>query len=212
MLRGGLGRDGAQGWGRGGVNAREVGREGPNVSSRIAGLHVLWCAHGAPPRCYCRFDVNPCIAFPMDRTQWQCVSRGRVRRPARGPATRQHYWQKAAQAARQRVSAVAACQYLAFTSPYYGRCSPTHLQGDGSVITVEPGLIGGEVNRILAAHQKKNKLPIQYKIGPDPSSIDRWGQRGKGTGEGRDTGPGSAAKGRPKGVGCSGTRWGGAPD
>ena len=52
--------------------------------------------------------------------------------------------------------------------------SPTLLsQGDGSLITVEPGLIGGEVNRILAAHQKKHKLPVQYKIGPDPSSIDR---------------------------------------
>jgi hypothetical protein len=48
------------------------------------------------------------------------------------------------------------------------------VQGDGSMVTVEPGLIGGEVNRILAAHQKKNKLPIQYKIGPDPSSIDRY--------------------------------------
>jgi len=45
-------------------------------------------------------------------------------------------------------------------------------QGDGSLITVEPGLIGGEVNRILANHAKVNKLPIQYKIGPDPSSID----------------------------------------
>ncbi len=45
-------------------------------------------------------------------------------------------------------------------------------QGDGSSITVEPGLIGGEVNRILANHAKVNKLPIQYKIGPDPSSID----------------------------------------
>lgn len=40
------------------------------------------------------------------------------------------------------------------------------------MITVEPGLIGGEVNRILAAYQKKHKLPVQYKIGPDPSSID----------------------------------------
>ncbi|KXZ46746.1 hypothetical protein GPECTOR_41g711 [Gonium pectorale] len=46
------------------------------------------------------------------------------------------------------------------------------VHGDGSSITVEPGLIGGEVNRILAAHAKKNKLPITYKIGPDPSSID----------------------------------------
>ncbi|GIL81459.1 hypothetical protein Vretimale_972 [Volvox reticuliferus] len=46
------------------------------------------------------------------------------------------------------------------------------VHGDGSSITVEPGLIGGEVNRILAAYQKKHKLPIQYKIGPDPSSID----------------------------------------
>jgi len=46
------------------------------------------------------------------------------------------------------------------------------MQGDGSSITVEPGLIGGEVNRILANHKTKNKLSVQYKIGPDPSSID----------------------------------------
>jgi D-lactate dehydrogenase len=46
------------------------------------------------------------------------------------------------------------------------------LQGDGSSITVEPGLIGGEVNRILAHHHKKHKTAVQYKIGPDPSSID----------------------------------------
>ncbi len=46
------------------------------------------------------------------------------------------------------------------------------LQGDGSQITVEPGLIGGEVNRILARHKAKHNHPIQYKIGPDPSSID----------------------------------------
>lgn len=45
-------------------------------------------------------------------------------------------------------------------------------QGDGSSITVEPGLILGEVNRLLAAYAKKNQLPIQYKLGPDPSSID----------------------------------------
>lgn len=37
---------------------------------------------------------------------------------------------------------------------------------------MEPGLIGGEVNRILAAHKNKHGHPIQYKIGPDPSSID----------------------------------------
>ena len=46
------------------------------------------------------------------------------------------------------------------------------LQGDGSQITVEPGLIGGEINRILARHKAKHNHPIQYKIGPDPSSID----------------------------------------
>lgn len=46
------------------------------------------------------------------------------------------------------------------------------LQEGGKVITVEPGLIGGEVNRLLAAYQKKHKLPDRYKIGPDPSSID----------------------------------------
>lgn len=37
---------------------------------------------------------------------------------------------------------------------------------------MQPGLIGGEVNKILAAHHKKGGHPIQYKIGPDPSSID----------------------------------------
>jgi FAD/FMN-containing dehydrogenase len=53
-------------------------------------------------------------------------------------------------------------------------CFSTTLarQGDGSQITVEPGLIGGEVNRILEAHKKKGGHDIQYKIGPDPSSID----------------------------------------
>jgi len=52
------------------------------------------------------------------------------------------------------------------------KCGLPSIQGDGSLITVEPGLIGGEVNRILANHARVNKLPIQYKIGPDPSSID----------------------------------------
>ena len=33
-------------------------------------------------------------------------------------------------------------------------------------------MIGGEVNRLLAAYQRRHKLPIQYKIGPDPASID----------------------------------------
>jgi D-lactate dehydrogenase len=46
------------------------------------------------------------------------------------------------------------------------------LQGDGSTITLQPGLIGGEVNRILQHFHKKNKTAAQYKIGPDPSSID----------------------------------------
>ena len=54
-----------------------------------------------------------------------------------------------------------------------GRAFRSHeVHGDGSRVTVEPGLIGGEVNAILARHAKKNKLPVQYKIGPDPSSID----------------------------------------
>ncbi|KFM26260.1 Glycolate oxidase subunit GlcD [Auxenochlorella protothecoides] len=46
------------------------------------------------------------------------------------------------------------------------------VHGDGSSITLQPGLIGGEVNRILAAYKQKGGHPIQYKIGPDPSSID----------------------------------------
>ena len=50
--------------------------------------------------------------------------------------------------------------------------SHTLLQGDGSSITVEPGLIGGEINALLARHKAKGGHEIQYKIGPDPSSID----------------------------------------
>lgn len=46
------------------------------------------------------------------------------------------------------------------------------MQGDGSQITVQPGLIGGEVNRILQHHHRAARTPTQYKIGPDPSSID----------------------------------------
>ena len=42
----------------------------------------------------------------------------------------------------------------------------------GKRIQVEPALIGGEVNRLLAGYAKKNKMPTQYKIGPDPASID----------------------------------------
>ena len=49
---------------------------------------------------------------------------------------------------------------------------PTFHQGDGSSITVEPGLIGGEINALLARHKAKGGHDIQYKIGPDPSSID----------------------------------------
>ena len=45
-------------------------------------------------------------------------------------------------------------------------------QDGGKLITVEPGLIGGEVNRLLLAYKKKHKLADAYKIGPDPSSID----------------------------------------
>ena len=37
---------------------------------------------------------------------------------------------------------------------------------------MEPGLIGGEVNCILAAYQNRHNRLIQYKTGPDPSSID----------------------------------------
>lgn len=46
------------------------------------------------------------------------------------------------------------------------------VHGDGSAVTVQTGLIGGEVNRILARHAKAGRHPIQYKIGPDPASIE----------------------------------------
>lgn len=37
---------------------------------------------------------------------------------------------------------------------------------------MEPGLILGEVNRLLVKYKETNNLDIQYKMGPDPSSID----------------------------------------
>ena len=46
------------------------------------------------------------------------------------------------------------------------------IEENGERITLEPGLIGGEVNRLLAAYKKKHNLPVQYKIGPDPASIE----------------------------------------
>ena len=48
------------------------------------------------------------------------------------------------------------------------------MQGDGHQITVEPGLIGGEINKILAAHKKKHNHPIQYKIGPGTVVLALW--------------------------------------
>ena len=51
-------------------------------------------------------------------------------------------------------------------------CLAATPQEGGRAITVEPGLIGGEVNRLLANYAKKHKLADKYKIGPDPSSID----------------------------------------
>eukprot|EP00884_Botryococcus_braunii_P003109 jgi/Botrbrau1/1279/Bobra.0163s0062.1 len=46
------------------------------------------------------------------------------------------------------------------------------INEDGSEITVQTALLGGEVNSLLAAHKARTKQPIQYKIGPDPASID----------------------------------------
>ena len=46
------------------------------------------------------------------------------------------------------------------------------IDDGGETITLEPGLIGGEVNRLLAAYKKKHKMETQYKIGPDPASIE----------------------------------------
>jgi hypothetical protein len=64
-----------------------------------------------------------------------------------------------------------SCEHISIPPPLHvAACyaAVIILQGDGSSITVEPGLILGEVNRLLAAYSKKNKLPIQYKMGPDP--------------------------------------------
>ena len=43
---------------------------------------------------------------------------------------------------------------------------------EGRAIALEPGVIGGEANRLLAAYAKSRGLKHAYKIGPDPSSID----------------------------------------
>jgi hypothetical protein len=39
-------------------------------------------------------------------------------------------------------------------------------------VAVEPGLILGEVNRLLVKYKQTHNLDTQYKMGPDPSSID----------------------------------------
>ena len=49
---------------------------------------------------------------------------------------------------------------------------PHPAQEDGREITLEPGLILGEVNRLLAKYKQTHGLDKQYKMGPDPSSID----------------------------------------
>ena len=46
------------------------------------------------------------------------------------------------------------------------------IEDEGRKITLEPALIGGEVNRLLAAYKKKHNCDTQYKIGPDPASIE----------------------------------------
>lgn len=46
------------------------------------------------------------------------------------------------------------------------------IEDEGRSITLEPGLIGGEVNRLLAAYKKRHGFETQYKIGPDPASIE----------------------------------------
>ena len=43
---------------------------------------------------------------------------------------------------------------------------------DGKTITVEPGLIGGEVNRLLGSYAKRHEKDTTYRLGPDPASID----------------------------------------
>eukprot|EP00775_Hariotina_reticulata_P013456 gene13456-13582_t len=46
------------------------------------------------------------------------------------------------------------------------------IKPDGSEVTADVGLLGGEVNKYLAAHAARQKLPISHRIGPDPASID----------------------------------------
>ena len=48
-----------------------------------------------------------------------------------------------------------------------------HAIGDeGRTITVEPGLIGGEVNRLLGSYAKRQNKDTTYRLGPDPASLD----------------------------------------
>eukprot|EP01060_Flectonema_neradi_P003942 TRINITY_DN12594_c2_g1_i1.p1 TRINITY_DN12594_c2_g1~~TRINITY_DN12594_c2_g1_i1.p1 ORF type:complete len:1019 (+),score=173.64 TRINITY_DN12594_c2_g1_i1:64-3120(+) len=45
------------------------------------------------------------------------------------------------------------------------------ISEDATTVKVGPGLIGGEVNRLLQRHCKERNL-MQMKLGPDPASID----------------------------------------
>jgi hypothetical protein len=78
-------------------------------------------------------------------------------------------------------------------------------QGDGSQITVEPGLILGEVNRLLAAHARKGKHPIQYKVrGAPPPARARGGGLGGGAQGAREEGHRGRRQQQMQGAGAGG--------
>ena len=64
---------------------------------------------------------------------------------------------------------LSAKKQLSHTGKHFRRYE---ILDGGKTIVLEPGIIGGEANRLLAAYKEKNGLKQQYKIGPDPSSID----------------------------------------
>jgi D-lactate dehydrogenase len=56
---------------------------------------------------------------------------------------------------------------------HQGKSWRAHEISDGGrQIKVQPGLIGGEVNRLLAAFKRREGHADQFKLGPDPASIE----------------------------------------
>jgi len=89
------------------------------------------------------------------------------------PLAKKHGTPVTFRAAGTSLSGQAVTDSILLKLSHTGKNWRRHAIGDdGKVITVEPGLIGGEVNRLLGAYAKRNDCDTTYRLGPDPASID----------------------------------------